>query len=230
MHGSFVLPSAPGNICYSTCSWSVPPPWPQALLNPPGFSSVQFSHSVVFDSLWPHGLQHSKPPCPSPTPGVYSNSCPLSQQRHPIILSFVILFSSHLQSLLTSWSFQMSQFFTSSDQSIGISVSAAVLPMHIQDWFPLGCTGWISLLSKGLSRVFSNKASILWRPAFFTVQLSHPNMITGKTIALTRQTFVGKVYICIVLSISRSPSRVLHFLQFMSLCRYTVITQNHTLN
>ena len=120
------------------------------------FSSVQFSCSVMSDSLWPHGLQHARPPCPSPTPGVYSNSCPLSQWCHPIISSSVVPFSSHLQLFPASGSFQMSQFFTSGGQSIGVSASASVLPMNIQDWFPLGCTGWISLQSKGLSRVFSN--------------------------------------------------------------------------
>ena len=104
-------------------------------------------------------------------------------------------FSSCLQSFPASWSFPMSQFFKLGGQSIGVSASASVLPMNTQDWFPLGLTGWISLQSKGLSRVFSNssKASILWHSAFFLVQLSHPYMTTGKTIALTRRTFVGKV-------------------------------------
>ena len=120
------------------------------------FSSVQFSHSVVFDSLWPHGLQHTRPPCPSPTPGVFSNSCPLSWWCHTTISSSVIPFSSCLQSFPASGSFPMSQFFASGGQSIGGSASASVLPMNIQDWFPLGWTGWISLVSKGLSRVFSN--------------------------------------------------------------------------
>ena len=120
------------------------------------WSSVQFSHSVVSDSLWPHGLQHAKPPCLSPSPGVYSNSCPLSQWCHPTISSSVIPFSSCLQSFPASGSFQMSQLFTSGVQSIGVSASASVLPMNTQDWFPWGWTGWISLQSKGLSRVFSN--------------------------------------------------------------------------
>ena len=117
---------------------------------------VQFSHSVMSDSLWPHGLQHARLPSPSPTPRAYSNSCPLNQWLHPIISSSVIPFSSCLQSFSTSGSFEMSQLFASGGQSIGVSASASVLPMNIQDWFPLGFTGWISLQSKGFSRVFSN--------------------------------------------------------------------------
>ena len=113
------------------------------------FSSVQFSHSVVSDSLQPHGPQHAKPPCPSPTPGAYPNSCPLSWWCHPTISSIVVPFSC-LQFFPL---FPMSQFFASGSQSIGVSASASVLPMSIQDWFPLGWTGWISLQSKGLSRV-----------------------------------------------------------------------------
>ena len=159
--------------------------------------SVQFSCSVVSDSLGPHGLQHARPPCPSPTPGVYSNSCPLSQWCHPTISSSIIPFSSCLQSFPASGSLPMSWFFASGSQSIGVSASASVLPMNIQDWFPLGLTNWIFLLSKELSRVFlqhhSSKSSILWLSAFFVVQLSHPYMTTGKTIDLTRRTFVGKV-------------------------------------
>jgi len=120
------------------------------------FSSVQFSHSVMSNSLQPHGLQHARPPCPSPTPEVYSNSCPLSQCCHPTISSYVIPFSSCLQSFPASGSFPMSQFFSSGGQSIGVSASASVPPMNIQDWSPLECTGWIFLQSKGLSRVFSN--------------------------------------------------------------------------
>ena len=115
----------------------------------------------------------------------------------PSISSYVISFCSCLQSFPASGSFQMSQFFASGGPSIGVSASASVLPMNIQDWFPLGLTGWISLQSKGLTRVFSNttvqKASILWCSAFFIVQLSLLYVTTGKTIALTRQTFVGKV-------------------------------------
>ena len=112
-------------------------------------SVSQFSHSVVSSSLQPHGLQHARPPCPSPTPGVYSNSCPLSRWCHPTISSSVSPFS-HLQSFPASGSFQMSQFFASGGQRIGASASASVLPMNIQDWFPLGWTGWISLQSKEL--------------------------------------------------------------------------------
>ena len=160
-------------------------------------SSVQFSCSVVSNSLWPHESQHARPPCPSPTPIVYSNSCSLSQQCHPAISSSVVPFSSCPQSLPASGSFPMSQLFAWGGQSTGVTASASVLPKNTQDWSPLGWTGWISLQSKGLSRVFSNthssKASILWHSAFFTVQLSHSYMTTGKTIALTRWTFVGKV-------------------------------------
>ena len=108
------------------------------------------------DSLRPHDLQHARPPCPSPTPGVYPNSCPLSQWCPPTISSSVIPFSSCPQSFPASEPFQMSQLFTSGGQSIGVSASTSVLPMNTQDWFPLGWTGWISLQSKGLSRVFSN--------------------------------------------------------------------------
>ena len=145
--------------------------------------------------LSPQGLQHARPPCPSPTPGVYSDSCPLSWWCHPTISSSVVPFSSHLLSFPTSGSFQMSQFFATGGQSIAVYASAFVLPMNIQDWFPLGWAGLISLQSRGLSRVFSStnsKASILRCSPFFTVQLSHPHMTTGKTIALTRRTFVGK--------------------------------------
>ena len=120
------------------------------------FKSVQFSRSVMSDSLQPHGPQHTRPPCPSLTPGVYSNTCPLSRWCHPTISSSVVPFSSSLQSFQASGSFQMTQFFASSGQTIGVSVLASVLPMNIQDWFHLGLTGWISLQSKGLSRVFSN--------------------------------------------------------------------------
>ena len=120
------------------------------------YLSVQFSCSVVSNSLQPHGLLHARTPCPSPTPGVYSNSCLLSQWCHPSISSSVFLFSSCLLSFPASGSFQMSQLFTSGGQSIGVSASASVLAMNIQNWFLLGWTDWISLQSKGLSRVFSN--------------------------------------------------------------------------
>ena len=132
--------------------------------------SVQFSRSVVSDSLWPYGLQQVRLPCPSPTPRVYSNSCQLSQKCHSSISSSVIPFSSCLQSSPASGSFQMSQFFTSGGQSIGVSASTSVLPGNTQDWSPLGWTGWI-LQSKGLSRVFSN--TTVQKHQFFGTQLSY---------------------------------------------------------
>ena len=159
--------------------------------------SVQFSCSVVSNSLRPHEPQHIRPPCPSQTPRVYPNPCPSSRWCHSVISSSVVPFSSWPQSLPASGSLQMSQLFASGGQSIGVSASASDLPMNTQDWSPLGWTGWISLQSKGLSRVFCNttvqKQTILRHSAFFTVQFSHPYMTTGKTIALTRQTFVGKI-------------------------------------
>ena len=118
--------------------------------------SVQFSHSVVSDPLWPHELQHARPPCPSPTPRVHPNSCPSSQWCHPAISSSVVPFSSCPQSLPVSESFPMSQQFAWGCQSIGVSALASVLPKNTQDWSPLEGTSWISLQSKGLSRVFSN--------------------------------------------------------------------------
>ena len=131
---------------------------------------VVFSHSVVSDSLWPHRLQHARLPCPLPSPGVCSISCPLSWWCHSVISSSVVPFSSRLQSFPASGSFQMSQFFLSGAQSIGISASASVLSMNIQDWFPLGWTGWISLQSKGLSRVFAN--TTVQKHQFFSAQPS----------------------------------------------------------
>ena len=154
------------------------------------FSSVQFSHSVMSDSLWPHESQHTSPPCPSPTPGVHPNPCPLSQWCHPAISSSVAPFFSCPQSFPASGSFQMSQLSASGGQSIGVSASVSVLPKNTQGWSPSEWTGWIFLQALGLSRVLqhhSSKASIL-RCSAFTVQLSHPCMTTGKTIALTRQT------------------------------------------
>ena len=118
--------------------------------------AFQFSRSVMSNSLRLHELQHARPPCPSPTPGVHSNSCPLSRWCHATISPSVVPFSSCLQSFPASESFQMSQLFTWGGQSIGVSASTSVLPMNTQDCFPLGWTGWISLQSKGLSRVFSN--------------------------------------------------------------------------
>ena len=140
-------------------------------------------HSVMSNSLRPNGLQHARLPCLSPTSETYSNSCPSSWWCHPTILSSVMPFSSCLQSLAASESFQVSQFFESGGQSIGVSASASVLPMNIQYWSPLGWTGWISLQSKGLSRVLqhhSSKASILLHSAFFIVQLSHHTWLLEK--------------------------------------------------
>ena len=133
-------------------------------------SIYQFSHSVVSDSLQPRGLQHARLPCSSPTPGAYSDSSPLSWWCHPAISSSAFPFSSCLQSFPALESFQMSQFLTSGGQSIGVSASTLVLPMNIQDWFPLGWTDWISLLSKGLSRVFSN--TTVQKHKFFGTQPS----------------------------------------------------------
>ena len=179
------------------------------MLNITSFS-VQSSSSVMSNSLWPHGLLHTRSPCPLPTPGVYSNSCLSSRWCHPTISSSAVPFSSRLQSFPASGAFQMSQFFASGGQSIVVSASTSVLPMNIQDWFHLRWTGWIFLLSKGLSRVLksllqhhSSKASIFLCSAFFMVQTSHPYMTTGKTIALTRWTFVCKVMSLIFNMLSR---------------------------
>ena len=153
--------------------------------------SVQFIHSVVSNSLWPHQSQHARPPCPSPSPGVHSNSRPSSLWCHPAISSSVVPFSSCPQSLPASGSFPISQLFTWDGQSTGVSALASFLPKKSQGWSLLEWTGWISLQSKGLSRVLqhhSSKASILQHSAFFTVQLSYLYMTTGKTIALTRWT------------------------------------------
>ena len=136
-----------------------------------GQSVSQFGCSVVSDSLRPHELQHARPPCPSPTPRVLSNSYPLSQWCHPTISFSVIPFSSCLQSFPALGFFQKSQLFTSGGQSIGVSALASGLPIHIQDWFPLGWTGWTSLQSKLLSRVFSN--TTVQKHLFFGTQLSH---------------------------------------------------------
>ena len=132
--------------------------------------SVQFSHSVMYNSLQPHVLQDTRLPCPSPTPGLCSNSCPSSWWCHPAISSFVLPFSSCLQSFSAAGSFLMSLFFTSGGQSIGASASASVLPMNIEGWFPLGWTGLISLQSRRLSRVFSN--TTVQKHQFFDAQLS----------------------------------------------------------
>ena len=140
--------------------------------------SVQFSPSFVSNSFWSHGLQHTRPPCPSPTPGAHSNTCPSCQWCHPTISSSVVPFSSYLQSFPAPESFPMSQFFTSGAPSIGVSASASVLPMSIQDWFSLGLTGLISLKSRTLSRVFSkpqfkiinsSALSFLYSPALISI-------------------------------------------------------------
>ena len=145
------------------------------LIHGPGTTPLQMpvQFSSVAQScltLQPLGLQHTRPPCPSPIPRVYPNSCPLSQWCHPTISSSVIPFSSCPQSFPASGSFQMSQFFASGGQSIAVSASTSVLPMNTQDWFPLGWTGWISLQSKGLSRVFSN--TTVQKHQFFCTQFS----------------------------------------------------------
>ena len=147
------------------------------------------------DSLWCHESQHARPPCPSPTPGVHSDSYPSSQWCHPAISSSVVPFFSCPQSLPASESFPMSQLFTWGGQSTGISALASFLPKKSQGWSPSEWTGWISLQSKGPSRVFSN--TTVQTHQFFGAQpsdqLSHPYMPTGKTIALTRRTLVRKV-------------------------------------
>ena len=142
-------------MCRS-CTWSV--------------SSVQFSRSIMSDSLWPHESQHARPPCPSPTPGVHPNPSPLSRWCHPNISCSVVPFSSCPQSFSASGSFPMSQLFAWGGQSIGVSASASVLPVNTQDWSSIGWTGWISLQSKGLSRVFSN--TTVQKHQFFSAQLS----------------------------------------------------------
>ena len=157
------------------------------------FSSVQFSYSVVSDSLRPHESQHSRPPCPSPTPGVHSDSRPSSQWCHPAISSSVVPFSSCHQSLPASESFPMGQLFTWGGQNIGVSALASVLPKKSQDWSPTEWTGWISLQSKGLSRVFSN--TTVQKHQFFGTQLLTLTSIHDpwKIHRLTRRTFVDKV-------------------------------------
>ena len=169
------------------------------------------------DSLWPHGLQHARPPCPSPNPGVYSSSSLLSRWCHPTISFCVVPFSSCLQSFPTSGAFPMSQLFASGGHSIGVSASTSVLPVNIQDQFPLGWTGWISSQSKGLSSLLqhhSSKASILLCSAFFILQFSYPYMTIGKTIATSSPLmskyfnlffFVCILCICSVISNSLRP-------------------------
>ena len=144
--------------------------WLPILCFPIMLNSVQFNHSVMSDSLQSHRLQHARPPSSSPTPRTYSNSCPWHQWCDLTISASVIPFSTCLQSFPASGPFPMSQFFASGGQSIGVSASTSVLPKNIQDWFPLGWTGWISLQSKGLSRVFSN--TTVQKHQFFNTQLS----------------------------------------------------------
>ena len=178
------------------------------------FSSVQFSRSVVSDSLRPHELQHARPPCPSPTARVYSDSRPSSLWCHPAISSSVLFFSC-THSFPASGFFPVNQLFASGGQSIGVSASTSVLPMNTQNWSPLEWTGWISLQPKGLSRVFSN--TTVQKHQFFSaqlslaVQLSHPYMTTGKTIALTRRTLAGKVMSLLLNILSRLVITLLLF-------------------
>ena len=155
-----------------TLCWTMENKWIRHtwFLSSASFRAVQFSHSVKSNSLRSYGLQHTRLHCPSSSPGVYSNSCPSSRWYHSTISSSVVPFSSYLQSFPASGSFQMSQFFTSGGQSNGVSASASVLPINIQDWFPLGWTGWIFLLFKGLSRVFSN--TTVQKHQFFGTPLS----------------------------------------------------------
>ena len=161
------------------------------------------------DSLRPHELQHARPPCPSPTPGIHSNSCPSSQWCHPAISSSVVPFSSCPQSLWASESFPVSQLFTWGGQSTGVSALASFLPKYTQDQSPLEWTGWISLHAKELSRVFSN--TTVQKHQFLGTQISsHPYMTTGKTIDLTRWTFVGKVMSLLLNMLSRLVITFLH--------------------
>ena len=157
-------------------------------------SSVQFSCSVVSNSLWPHGSQHARPPCPSTTPGVHPNSCTSSQWCHPAISSSVISFSSCPQSLPASESFPMSQLFAWGGQSIGVSALASVLPVNTQGWSPLEWTGWISLQSKGLSRVFSN--TTVQKHPFFSTQLSSKAKerleISSRKLMIPKEHFVQR--------------------------------------
>ena len=152
------------------------------------------------NSLWPHGLQHNRPPCPSPTPRVYSNFCPLCRWCHPTISSSVIPFSSCLRSFPASGSFPVSQFFASCGQNIAVSASASVLPMNIQDWFPLGWAGWISLQSKGLPRILSNTAVHKVRPQEILFVINKWTMIWNSYMKLGfRNRTVGQYGLCISL-------------------------------
>ena len=169
-------------LCPQVCSLSLHLPYCSAnrfITTIFPFSSVHLSCSVVSDSLGPHGLHHGRPPCPSPTPTIYANSCPSSRWCHPTISSFLIPFSSHPQSFPASGSFQMSQFFASDGQSIGVSASASVLPMNIQDWSPLGWTGWISLCPRDsqessptpqFKNINSSALSFLYSPTLTSIE------------------------------------------------------------
>ena len=172
------------------------------------YSSVQFSSvTQLCPTLQPHESQHARPPCPSPTPRIHSDSCPSSQWCHPDISSSVVPFSSCPQSLPGSESFPMSQLFAWGGQNTGVSALASVLPMNTQDWSPLEWTGWISLQSKGLSRVFSN--TTVQKHQFFSAQLSLQSNFhihtwpLGKTITLPRRTFVDKVMSLLFNTLSR---------------------------
>ena len=182
--------------------------------------SVQFSCSVMSNSLRSHGLQQARRPCPSPTPRACSNSCPLNQWCHPIISSSVILFSSCLQSFPESGSFPMSQFFKLGGQSIGASASASVLLVNIQDWFPLGWTGLISLQSKGLSKVFSNTA--VQKHQFFGTQLSLWSKSYIDTWLLgnlfNHQQFLFFLYQLFLYFISKNYLSIYLFLAALGLC------------
>ena len=176
----------------------------------------QFSLSVVSDSLRHHEPQHTRPPCPSPTRGVHPNPCPLSWWCHLTISSSIIPFSYCPQYFPASGSLPMCQLFASGGQNIGVSASTSVLAMNTQDWSPLGWTGWISAVQGTLKSVLqhhSSKASLLQHSAFFIVQLSHPYMTTGKTIALTIRTFVGKVTSLLFNMLSRSDSVLSMYLE-----------------
>ena len=167
--------------------------------------SAQFNHSVMSDSLQPHEPQHTRPPCPSPTPRVHPNPFPLSQWCHPTISSSVVAFSSFPQSFPASESFKMSQLIASGGQNIRVSASTSSPPMNTQNW----SLEWtVDLLAvqwtlKSLLQHHSSKASVHQHSAFFIIQLSHPYMTTGNTIALTRQTFVGKVMSLLFNTLSR---------------------------
>ena len=195
MHSKYAV-ACSHSFLESTCRYQVHWATVKGQCTPFPESFTQFS-SVVSNSAWPHGLQHAaRPPCPSPTPGVYSNSCLSSWWCHPAISSSVVPFSSHLQSFPASRSFPMSQLFASGGQSIGVSALASVLPMNTQDWSISFRMDWLDLLAvqgtlKSLLQHHSSKLTILWCSAFFIVQLSHPYMTTGKTTALTRWTFAG---------------------------------------